>query len=74
MAPCAAPAASAPGVAMVHLKLTYAMKQRIFADYPAVHQLFVKLVHHEPARVTHRMDEREFWVRYFRSKNAWSRA
>ena len=65
--------ASAAGVAMVNLSLTYDMKQRIFAEYPAVHQLFVKLVHHEPARATHCMDEREFWVRYFRSKDAWSR-
>ena len=46
---------------MVHVRLTVAMKHRIFADYPQVHKLFLEMVPHE-------IPEMNFWKRYFRSK------
>ena len=57
----AAAAAAAAGRSTVHMRLTVAMKHRIFADYPDIHQMFLEVVPHQ-------MPERTFWMRYFRSK------
>ena len=49
------------GGAQVKMRVTVAMKQRIFKDYPDVHRLFLELVPQQ-------MAERVFWLRYFRSR------